>query len=63
MKFLLDENVPVLVADMLKAEGHDAVFVRDYVPPGAPDPLVATMLIRLLPIDTIPGPYPRAAMR
>ena len=43
MLFMLDENVPVDVADMLVQHGHDAVFIRDYVPPGSPDPLVATV--------------------
>jgi predicted nuclease of predicted toxin-antitoxin system len=43
MHFMLDENVPVAVADMLKQHGHNAEFIRDYVPPGSPDPLVATV--------------------
>jgi predicted nuclease of predicted toxin-antitoxin system len=43
MHFILDENVPMAVADMLTAQGHVAEFIRDYVPPGAPDPLVATV--------------------
>jgi predicted nuclease of predicted toxin-antitoxin system len=43
MLFILDENVPVGVADMLVQHGHDAQFIRDYVPPGSPDPLVATV--------------------
>lgn len=43
MLFILDENVPVDVADMLTQHGHDALFIRDYVPPGSPDPLVATV--------------------
>jgi predicted nuclease of predicted toxin-antitoxin system len=42
MDFLLDENVPVSVSDLLRRIGHEAAFVRDYVPAGAPDPLVAT---------------------
>ena len=28
---------------MLVQHGHEAVFIRDYVPPGWPDPLVATV--------------------
>ena len=40
---MLDENVPKDVADMLAVSGHTAEFIRDYVPPGAPDPLVATV--------------------
>ena len=43
MDFILDENVPKDVADMLLGHGHTAVFIRDYVPPGSPDPLVATV--------------------
>jgi predicted nuclease of predicted toxin-antitoxin system len=43
MRFILDENVPMAVADMLIRHGHVAEFIREYVPPGAPDPLVATI--------------------
>src|SRR4051794_34429109 len=43
MLFMLDENIPFDVADMLVQQGHEATFVRDYVPPGSPDPLVATV--------------------
>jgi predicted nuclease of predicted toxin-antitoxin system len=43
MLFMLDENVPVDVADMLIKQGHEAKFIRDYAPPGSPDPLVATV--------------------
>jgi predicted nuclease of predicted toxin-antitoxin system len=43
MHFLLDENVPVAVAEMLVKHGHRAEFIRDYVPPGSPDALVATV--------------------
>lgn len=43
MDFLLDENVPKAMADMLIRHGHTAVFVRDYAPPGSPDQLVATV--------------------
>jgi predicted nuclease of predicted toxin-antitoxin system len=43
MNFMLDENVPQDVADMLIAHGHKAEYIRNYVPPGAPDPLVATV--------------------
>jgi len=34
MYFMLDENVPQDVADMLNEQGHKAEFIRDYVPPG-----------------------------
>jgi predicted nuclease of predicted toxin-antitoxin system len=42
MYFALDENVPQDVADMLLEQGHKAEFIRDYVPPGSPDQVVAT---------------------
>jgi len=37
MYFMLDENVPQVVADMLKRLGHKADFIREYAPPGSPD--------------------------
>jgi hypothetical protein len=40
---MLDENVPVDVADMLVQHGHEALFIREYVPPGAADEIVATI--------------------
>jgi predicted nuclease of predicted toxin-antitoxin system len=43
MRFMLDENVPVDMADMLIQRGHDAQFIRDYVPPGAADVIVAAI--------------------
>jgi predicted nuclease of predicted toxin-antitoxin system len=43
MYFLLDENVPIDVANMLIEQGHEADFIRSYVPPGAPDAVVATV--------------------
>lgn len=43
MYFMLDENVPADVASMLRERGHTADFIRDYVPSGSPDPLVATV--------------------
>jgi hypothetical protein len=52
MHFMLDENVPADVADMLQAHGHKAEWIRDYVPPGAPDPLVATVSEELTAILT-----------
>jgi predicted nuclease of predicted toxin-antitoxin system len=42
MYFMLDENVPQDVADMLIGHGHKAEFIREYVVPGAPDQIVAT---------------------
>lgn len=43
MRFMLDENVPALAAEKLTGLGHTAEFIRDYVPEGSPDPLVATV--------------------
>ena len=43
MRFIFDENVPMDVAEMLERRGHVSEFIRDYVPPGSPDPLVATV--------------------
>ena len=40
---MLDENVPASVAEMLQLNGQEAEFIRNYVPPGSPDPLVATI--------------------
>jgi predicted nuclease of predicted toxin-antitoxin system len=42
MYFMLDENVPQDVADMLTGQGHKAEFIREYIVPGAPDQVVAT---------------------
>lgn len=42
MYFMLDENVPQDVADMLIEQGHEAEFIREYVVPGSPDQVVAT---------------------
>jgi predicted nuclease of predicted toxin-antitoxin system len=41
MYFLLDENVPKAVADMIVSHGHQAEFIRDSLPEGSADPLVA----------------------
>lgn len=41
MRFMLDENVPNSVSEMLVRLGHEVEWIRDYVPPGAVDPLVA----------------------
>jgi predicted nuclease of predicted toxin-antitoxin system len=64
MYFLLDENVPQDVADMLIRHGHRAEFIRDYVPPGAPDPLVATVAEELDAIlVSFDGDFERIAPR
>ncbi|RWL83601.1 MAG: hypothetical protein EOR67_05045 [Mesorhizobium sp.] len=40
---MLDENVPVSVSDALGELGHDIEYVRDLLPAGAVDPLVAAL--------------------
>lgn len=64
MHFMLDENVPQAVADMLTKHGHKAEFIRDYVPPGAPDPLVAVVSEELKAIlVSFDGDFERIAPR
>ena len=43
MHFMLDENVPASVAQMLERNGHAVEWIREHVPSGSPDPLVATV--------------------
>jgi predicted nuclease of predicted toxin-antitoxin system len=43
MHFILDENVPASVSDLLQRSGHTAVFIYDYVPRASSDPVVATV--------------------
>ena len=40
MKFLIDDNLSPLLAERLKAAGHDAVHLRDLGMQAAPDPAV-----------------------
>ena len=43
MHFVLDEGVPVSVGEMLVAAGHEVSSIRDHVPTGSVDPVVATV--------------------
>ena len=43
LRFLLDENVPVAVKDVLEAERHDVIVVTELAPVGSPDQVVATI--------------------
>ena len=40
MRFLIDNNLSPLLAELLKAAGHDAAHVRDYGLQAATDPVV-----------------------
>jgi len=41
MKFMLDENVADRVRVLLEKSGFEVGFIRDIIPTGSPDPLVA----------------------
>jgi len=41
MKFMLDENVTDRVRVLLEKSGFEVGFIRDIIPTGSPDPLVA----------------------
>jgi predicted nuclease of predicted toxin-antitoxin system len=41
MRFMLDENVAVSVSKVFKNQGYDCEFIRNLVPAGSVDPLVA----------------------
>lgn len=43
MQFLLDENVANSVLEMFLAAGHEAIFVRELLPVGSVDQLVAAL--------------------
>lgn len=45
MQFLIDENLPSEVAEVLRQAGHDAVMVLDCVHAGTPDPNVAALCV------------------
>ena|SRR6266478_325102 len=47
MLLLIDENVPNSVAKFFLDRGHDVRFVRDLLPAGTPDPVIAAVGDRL----------------
>lgn len=47
MRFVLDENVPVSVRDVLQAHGHSVDLIVDHVARGEKDPVVASVSERL----------------
>jgi predicted nuclease of predicted toxin-antitoxin system len=46
VRFKIDENLPIEVAEILRAAGHDAATVNDEALSGAPDPDLAALLKR-----------------
>jgi predicted nuclease of predicted toxin-antitoxin system len=46
MRLKVDENLPVEVADLLRAAGHDAATVNDEGVGGATDPDLADLVRR-----------------
>ena len=47
MRLLIDENVPLSIAKFFKERGHEVLHVRDLLPAGTPDPVLATIGDRL----------------
>jgi predicted nuclease of predicted toxin-antitoxin system len=47
MTLLVDENVPNSVAEFFALRGHKVQFVRDLLPAGTPDPVIAKVGDRL----------------
>ena len=43
MRFILDENVPNSVNEMLGVRGHDVASILEYIAQGAPDQVVAAI--------------------
>ena len=43
MLLLVDENVPISVAEFFASRGHTVKYVRDLFPGGTPDPVIATI--------------------
>jgi predicted nuclease of predicted toxin-antitoxin system len=47
MRLLVDENVPISVAELFAARGHTVQYVRDVFPAQTPDPVIAKIGDRL----------------
>ena len=43
MLLLVDENVPISVAELFASRGHEVRFVLDLFPAGTSDPVIATI--------------------
>jgi predicted nuclease of predicted toxin-antitoxin system len=43
MLLLVDENVPNSVAEFFASRGHEVRYVRDVLPAGTPDPVIAAV--------------------
>lgn len=64
MHFILDENVPESVRHVLESAGHTVDSIRDYVLPGSPDAVVATVSQELSAVlVTFDGDFKKIAPR
>jgi hypothetical protein len=56
VRFKVDENLPVEVAEVLRAAGHDAATVKEEAAGGAQDPVIAQLIRKearaLVTLDT-----------
>jgi predicted nuclease of predicted toxin-antitoxin system len=43
MRLLIDENVPLSVAEFFASRGHKVQYVKDLFPARTPDPVIATI--------------------
>jgi len=64
MDFLLDENVPLSVSQVLEKAGHTVRLLVDHAPAGSPDPVVATVSEQLESVlVTFDGDFEKVAPR
>jgi predicted nuclease of predicted toxin-antitoxin system len=40
LRLFLDEGVPNAVGRVFESQGHEAIYLREAILPGSPDPLV-----------------------